>query len=328
MKLHLACECGRKLAVDETLLGKKVRCPACRLVFVASAPDSAPAATFAVLSEEQAPPPKPAPARRRSEEDEPEESPRRRRRREGDETPVQRQSVASGGSSWYTDGMLDQFLFVVGFVVLILSGVGIYMGIQKLRLAATASDTPQTLTLAQLIAKGPGDNAHVLVTDCVPAMNYAFSYQKGKYESVSKDQAENRNWTAVYVPLVPLTPDMKFRRANHQDIRAALEPSAVRVIVIPNCAKNKASTDSWCDNTTRVQGMVVNLITSLDSQTEKLLKERYPGTDFSRCWIIREGETPARAGTQLAIITASTAGVILGVLYFLIRFLKRRQLTR
>jgi hypothetical protein len=48
MSVLLACaECGRKLTVPETALGKKVKCPSCQAQFVAAAPDQPSAAVQA-----------------------------------------------------------------------------------------------------------------------------------------------------------------------------------------------------------------------------------------------------------------------------------------
>jgi hypothetical protein len=106
-----------------------------------------------------------------------------------------------------------------------------------------------------------------------------------------------------------------------------LQPRRVQVIVIPKGVNNKATTINWARGKERVQGMVVNLIQSLDGQTKKLLKDAYPDTDFTRCLILKEGETPARAGTQLLLIIASTLGIVLSAFYFIVRFIKRRQMA-
>src|SRR5687767_423535 len=56
MSLHLACaQCGKNLSVPESAAGKKIRCPACQHVFVAS-PPAEPTEVLEVFPAPAAPP--------------------------------------------------------------------------------------------------------------------------------------------------------------------------------------------------------------------------------------------------------------------------------
>jgi phage FluMu protein Com len=96
MSVLIRCEqCEKKLSIPEAGLGKKIRCPACQTVFVAtaesaitSAPTAAPASPTSTVKKAGGPPP--MPTRRRDdddvdERDEVDERPKRRRRREESE---------------------------------------------------------------------------------------------------------------------------------------------------------------------------------------------------------------------------------------------------
>jgi hypothetical protein len=65
----ISCSCGKQLSINESLAGKKVKCPGCGNIFVAPAPSG---------SQQASPPPPPPPATRPSPPP-PDPSPRRRR---------------------------------------------------------------------------------------------------------------------------------------------------------------------------------------------------------------------------------------------------------
>jgi predicted Zn finger-like uncharacterized protein len=77
-------QCDRALQVQDTHLGKQVRCPSCKTIFKAEAADER-IAPVSEYEEEVAPPPRRRPAAPPPEEYEDEDRPRRRRRRDDDD---------------------------------------------------------------------------------------------------------------------------------------------------------------------------------------------------------------------------------------------------
>ncbi len=359
MAMIVTCPCGRQLRLDEQLIDKRVRCPICQQTFVAAGseggdfqientiPPSEPASTPALSREAPTirsprepepttydlapssesksarpaprtrPPSRPTIGEVEDDEEESAESERIRRK-------IRRPSASRGKprpGSWPNVKVFDR----IAGALLVGALIAFFLSILNLRLASASSATPQRIPLAQLLANGPGSNAYVIVTDFVPAQNYVYLYRKGKYEPVPSPDAENRRWTEVWVPLVPLTAEMKARLAAGGDISNLLQPRAVRVVVRLDDVHNKASVEQWCSNKLEVKGMVVNSITSLNSTTTNLLKQSYPASDFSTCLIIHEGRKPPWAIGIIFGFALGTLLMVVGCLWFIFRFVFRER---
>src|SRR6185437_8526192 len=347
MAIIVTCPCGRQLRLDEQFVGKKVRCPICQQIFMAA---GSAGGDFQI--ENTLPPSEPAPIPPRLREapatlspqdaepatfdlapsDERESTPPRSRPRIADDEAddyshkidrIKRKNRRPSGSqgllrpgTWSITKALD----IIASLMLIGAAIALFLSILNIKLVSASSATPQRITLSQLLASGPGNNAHVIVTDFVPARNYVYLYQKNKYEVVSPQAAASRHWTEVWVPLVPLTPQMKAQLAAGEDISRLLQPQAARSVVRLANVHDRVSVEQWCNNKLEVQGMIVNSITSLNSTTENLLKESYPGTDFSTCLLIHEGREPP---TMVGIIFGFALGtllIVVGGLWFIFRF--------
>jgi DNA-directed RNA polymerase subunit RPC12/RpoP len=292
----IACECGRKLRVDERLAGKTVRCPACGRTFVAPEPP-----------EEELPVVEPAYDVQPLEE----ERPRPRKKRRPRPSRLRRFFISL--SSSLQDDKSPRYLFLlIAFGVALL----VYAFLEG-RLIGAAADKPQTLTLARLAAHGPGDNAHVIVTDFVPGNNFV-------YEERTLHGVPTGNWTAVYVPVVPLTPDVQRRLAGGPTAKLDIPPGSIRVIVHSSRVHSQAELSTVFDRPF-IQGTVVNSIRSLPRKTQELLQGAYPGTAFDSCWILQEGRKPSSAGLVIGAAILGTLLVVVGGLMFAARYLFRNQ---
>ena len=161
--------------------------------------------------------------------------------------------------------------------LIIIGGVLVFMGVQEYRLSKVAKAEPQTITCAQLAARGPGDNAHVRLTDFAFTDNYIYQNRKRSTE-----------WKLAYVPAVP--PRVK-------DLPAV---RTVRVLIKSTRARNEDQLYALGEGP--LEGVVVNHISGLGSDERRLLKESYPDVDFDACWIIEAGKRPASTGTLLGMI--------------------------
>ncbi len=295
----LACECGRKLRVEERHAGKTVLCPACGRSFnVPAAPRED---TFTVLPEETAP----TPAPRRGEDERPRARPKPRRfqrpRRSGLHNLFANLSYYLQGR--HATGLLAAV--VVGGIALVV------IAFVEGRLMGVASDKPQSMTLAQLADKGPGDNAHVLVTDYFPGNNFVYSQR-------TVSGMPTGNWTAVFIPVVPRTSNLIQGFGGEVKIPA----DKIRVIVHSTGIHGDADLARFFGKPT-IQGTVVNSIRSLDGETQRLLREAYPGADFGSCYILQEGRKPSSAVFVLGLALLGMLLFVFGCLLFLVRLLFR-----
>jgi hypothetical protein len=324
------CQCGRKLRVEERHAGKTVRCPGCRRTFPVPAPaeedipDVLPADSDGPDDEggkeKVVAKPRtrkaPRPAADRDDEypgdDEDvdagdEEEPRPRKKRRPRPTGIRGFFVSL--SSRLQGDVAGRLLFVAVFV-----GVGLLVvAVMEGRLMGAASATPQTLPLARLAANGPGDNAHVIVTDFLPGDNFVYEYR-----------GSQSHWQSVYVPVVPLTQEMQARLGPIPMGKRTIPPGSIRVIVHSSRVHSQADLPTVFGAPT-IQGTVVNSIRSLDNQTQKLLRDSYPGTDFGSCYILQEGRKPSSAAFVILMATLGTLALVISGLLLAIRYLFRSE---
>jgi hypothetical protein len=163
------------------------------------------------------------------------------------------------------------------FALVIAGGVLVFAGVQEYRLSKVAKAEPQTITCAQLASKGPGENAHVRLTEFEFTENYVYQEQKRSTE-----------WKVSYVPAVP--PRVK----DDPGVRV------IKVLIKSTAARNE--NELFALGQAPVQGVVINTISALGRDERRLLKESYPGVDFDTCWIVEAGKEPASRGRLMGLI--------------------------
>jgi hypothetical protein len=202
-----------------------------------------------------------------------------------------------------------QFIGVVGGAVL-----G-FFGYQEMRLARAAKADPQTLTCKELSEKGPGDNAHVRMTDAYLVLR-SFAIQ-----TKEKDGPDASTWEKAWIPAVPADGDYAARvRAADPDEPIA-PPTTFRVLV--QTGKGSDASLASLEDRPAIEGTVINEIDSIDSKIEKILRESYPGVDVNRCWILEMGRTPLGTGPATAMLAGGAAVILGSILWW--RSGKRRQ---
>lgn len=192
-------------------------------------------------------------------------------------------------------------------IVIIIGAVLVYGGFEERQLAAVAAPEPQTLSLAELEANGPGDNAHIVLTDfLLLEQTYVYTEKKGK-------------WKDVWIPAAPIGGEYQQQVMALFDEDGELRegatlpaPKGIKVIAKLPKARSGADVSRFAEAET-MQGMVVNEVDSLGSDEEKLLRESYPDIDFKECWIFEEGRSPTSAGGVAAQIGVGLGLVALGL---------------
>jgi hypothetical protein len=328
MTIPFPCACGKLLSLRDEHASRLVRCPSCQKSFVAPEnfndlrhaplPRHADGDTYALADEEDPQPPPPpgrAAALPRLDAGNEEASPRlRRRRRRSRETLSAPAAVLVA----LADLLPPSTAHLVAGGLALLGVVVVILGLVEMRLTTVASSTPQTLTLAQLASRGPGDNAHVRVSDFITCENFVYVVRTSKYAPANRPQTEG--WEKVYIPLLPLTPQIKERLQREPNWRPRAAPGQVRVLLESDQIDRESDLD-LLDNQRFIQGTIVNEIKSLDSEARERLEESYPGTDFSKCYVLQEGRKPASQVRLLLQVVGGTFAAVVGVLYALLVFL-------
>jgi hypothetical protein len=182
-------------------------------------------------------------------------------------------------------------LFVSGLTFCLWGLVWWYLAYQDYQLRKTSSAEPQAITCRALIDKGPGENVNVVLTDYQflgDQFVVRYHYDKG-------DLNKPQTWDKVWIPVVPA-----------DEVKA----DAQKVAVILGTRKiSSAQQLQPLEKAGRLEGMVVNDISSLPPEEVKLLRKSYPQVDFSKCWIIEHERT--HEGTTRGILIGSVCGLSL-----------------
>ena len=171
--------------------------------------------------------------------------------------------------------------------LVVAGGVLGFYGYQEMRLAEAAKPEAQVLTCDQLATRGPGENAHVRLTDFELLDNYI--YREGK----------NGKWATSYVPAV--APRVK-------DVPTVQN---VNVLIKSNRARDEAALYKLADGP--IEGVVINLVAGLGADEKRLLSESYPTLNFDKCWILEAGKTPASHGQVVGMLGGGAGLAVIGL---------------
>lgn len=208
----------------------------------------------------------------------------------------------------------------VALVLIVLGGVLGFIGFKEARLGEGASAEPQHMTAQELIDNGPGENVHLILHEFVAC---EFSYvvftdegrDEGPYEKVFIPiLAEGGQWHRAVLELVDEDGNLPRNVPMPEDIRVIAK------------LKNIRDDDrvSRMMGKTALQGMVINEIASLGSDTRRILSEQYPGVDFDTCYILEVGRKPAGSGKLVIMFGGGGALVLAGVAVLVFRSRKSK----
>jgi hypothetical protein len=180
-------------------------------------------------------------------------------------------------------------------LVLFVAGIMMFIfGYREWRLSSLAKSAPQRISLAQLEAKGPGDNIWLDLTDTQLLLDQAVVQ--------TQDGVRSYAW-------IPAIPAGNFG-----------PPGAGRIRLI---AGTKFADDARLQDLARqttLRGIIVNATDSLGSEERRLLNEGLPGVDAASCYFFRVGQGPTSAAVHLGLLgggmIALFAGLALGAYHF------------
>jgi hypothetical protein len=182
------------------------------------------------------------------------------------------------------------------FGLLVLVGAAFlgYLTYTEGTLAFQSSAQPEQISLQDLIARGPEGNGHVLLTQFVLCA-----------DMVQQTEGKKSEWTGVWIPIIPI---------EEADPRAADPPTPrnIKALIFSTNIRNEAGIRNRLAKP-QVQALVTNRISSLADDTRKLLRQRYPQTDFDRCLIIQEGRQPFSRGIVFFLGGGTFVALCLGI---------------
>lgn len=171
-------------------------------------------------------------------------------------------------------------------VLLVVSAVFGVRGVDELRLLARSGDEPQSLTLAELVERGPGENVRVHVRDAVVVRwGYVFGMVRGE-------------WTDALVSAVPRDSDAGRALAEADFANGELPPAGPVVLLfkLADAHGDQAVGElAWRADNEGVPGMVINDVTSLGRYERMFLADEHPELDVDELLIVEVDREPAGA---------------------------------
>ena len=196
-----------------------------------------------------------------------------------------------------------------------------FFGYNETKLAGRADSEPQTITAADLIANGPGENAHVTVTDAYILESYYAYYYEDKPQELED----------VYIPVVSmddpwslkvqqLVDEALEKDPNNPDF-SALEnvgsPDNIKLVIHSKELNSETAVDTFTLDTT-FTGLVVNEIEDLDTEVLNGLRELYPSMDAGSVYLIEHNRKPKSAGATMGMMIGGVLLILAGPgLFFL-----------
>jgi hypothetical protein len=183
-----------------------------------------------------------------------------------------------------------EFLGKILLAAAIGGGALIWFGVKEYRLTRLARAEPQALTCRALQDGGPGDNAHVRLTDFVLLVD-AFAVKSTNGSPL---------WENAWIPAVPVDGAFAKEWMDTPDGKRLPPPKDLRVLV--QWGHGSELQFSYKPLPTVIQGTVINEIDALDDDVAKILADSYPGLDTGRCWILEKDRVPNSSGVGYAMI--------------------------
>ena len=189
-------------------------------------------------------------------------------------------------------------------LLLVLVGIGLFgYGLQEVRLGGVAKPEPQTITCKDLGEKGPGDNAHVRMTDYT-LLTADFAVERRKKQTDEK-------WNKAWIPAVPKGTTLQTGEPH-------------RVLVHVDKRDSDQKTLDELEARPVIEGTVINEIDKIGDDVRKVLEASYPLHPVDKAWILEVDRKPRPAYFGYGAIALGLLSLGLAIRAF-VRGRRRRQ---
>lgn len=207
-------------------------------------------------------------------------------------------------------------LAIGGLILLAVGGMDYYSG-------SGADREPQTLTAAELLKNGPGENRHVILTDFQISVEPTFTPPPKPATYLGKEDA--------FIPLVTKERAEKLMRdgaaarskaANPSGVASAgpsggdyITPTQFRCLVHIASIPGRRGLSRFQTYET-MQGMIAKGADVIRPDQFAILKRVYPAVAIEKCYVLEYGERPATPARVWFFLVAGLALLGLAVLVF------------
>jgi hypothetical protein len=215
--------------------------------------------------------------------------------------------------------------------VLVSSGVCMLMGLglfmfawQEWRVSADTSKAPLAVDLGKLESAPSSENNHLQIgphSACYFATVYSY---KTKRRDRRKRPDADTSVSYCYYPIISSTHPYVQEIEKLETQYGSLDqvPDEVAFPPMPSFSvlvktKRFKTIGAIPDESLRaepgVQGLVINRISSLSSEEQKLIKDDFPDIDFNKVLILEDGRTPSSGLFSICLVFAGLPFVLLGI---------------
>ena len=196
-----------------------------------------------------------------------------------------------------------------------------FFGYNEHKLASAAASDPQSITAADLAANGPGENAHVAVTDAYILDSYSAYYYEDKPSEFEKVWIPAISMDDPYVAKIDeLVAAAEANNPDDPDYTAVLElsyPTNIKLVIYSEELKSEGQVEAFMQQT-NVTGLVMNELEKLDGEELTQLREMYPSLNTDNVYLIEHNRKPKSTGTTMLMMVGGVLLILAGPgLFFL-----------
>lgn len=207
------------------------------------------------------------------------------------------------------------------FLLIIAAGiVMMFFGGREFIVSYDTHSEPQHMELANL-EQGIAPDNNYLELGRHWRLYSAIVYQYKRPKNASQEPKPDYRVTYAYYPIIsddhPFFNRLRELSAKYKGIKTIPNnefPTLDEFAVLVKSNEFRtvgAIPDDWQEKEA-IQGLVVNRITSLDEDEQRLIRENFPNLDFSKILILEEGREPASNRYSLGMMCGGLLGLLLG----------------
>ncbi|MCB0214050.1 MAG: hypothetical protein KDJ52_32230 [Anaerolineae bacterium] len=220
------------------------------------------------------------------------------------------------------------------FILIIIAGIMmLFCGGREFIVSYGTHTEPQHIELANLEQGATLDNNH-LELGRHWRLYSAIVYQYKIPKNASKEPMPDYQVAYAYYPIIsdehPFLNKLRELDAKYGRIEAIPNdefPTLNEFAVLVKSHEFKtigALPDAWQEEES-IRGLVINRITSLDKDEERLVRENFPNLDFSKILILEEGREPSSNSYSLGMMGSGLLSLLLGVGVWIITLARRKS---
>ena len=187
-----------------------------------------------------------------------------------------------------------------------------FFGYNEHKLASSAQADPQAMTVAELIEKGPGENAHIVLSDF---------WLLDAQSVVEYEGEDDTQYTKIWSPVI--TSDDAYVEQyiafmeSEDELTAPAYNESIHIVLYSEEINDDGDFYNLLQADT-VQGLIINEIDSMGGEELSLLQQSLPGINPDKVLIFEHNRKPKSTGTTMLMMVGGVVLILAGPgLFFL-----------